>query len=137
MSCSIATRAKMRLPRKEGLNIVPFIDIMLVLLAITLSVSTFIAQGLIKVDLPSAKSAQSPSEEKKITIKIDEHSQIFVDDIAVDSEALKSNLEHLQKHDLVVLENDKNSKFEAFVIVMDTLKELNHENFAIVTKKDE
>ena len=34
-------------------------------------------------------------------------------------------------------ENDKNSKFEAFVIVMDTLKELNHENFAIVTKKDE
>ncbi|MDA3052800.1 TonB system transport protein ExbD [Campylobacter sp. JMF_01 NE2] len=127
----------MRLPRKEGLNIVPFIDIMLVLLAITLSVSTFIAQGLIKVDLPSAKSAQSPSEEKKITIKIDEHSQIFVDDIAVDSEALKSNLEHLQKHDLIVLENDKNSKFEAFVIVMDTLKELNHENFAIVTKKDE
>lgn len=127
----------MRLLRKEGLNIVPFIDIMLVLLAITLSVSTFIAQGLIKVDLPSAKSAQSPSEEKKITIKIDEHSQIFVDDIAVDSEALKSNLEHLQKHDLVVLENDKNSKFEAFVIVMDTLKELNHENFAIVTKKDE
>ncbi|MDA3076663.1 TonB system transport protein ExbD [Campylobacter sp. JMF_04 NA10] len=127
----------MRLPRKEGLNIVPFIDIMLVLLAITLSVSTFIAQGLIKVDLPSAKSAQSPSEEKKITIKIDENSQIFVDDIAVDSEALKSNLEHLQKHDLIVLENDKNSKFEAFVIVMDALKELNHENFAIVTKKDE
>ncbi|MDA3046266.1 TonB system transport protein ExbD [Campylobacter sp. VBCF_06 NA8] len=127
----------MRLPRKEGLNIVPFIDIMLVLLAITLSVSTFIAQGLIKVDLPSAKSAQSPSEEKKITIKIDEHSQIFIDDIAVDSEALKSNLEHLQKHDLIVLENDKNSKFEAFVIVMDALKELNHENFAIVTKKDE
>ncbi|MDA3061780.1 MULTISPECIES: TonB system transport protein ExbD [unclassified Campylobacter] len=127
----------MRLPRKEGLNIVPFIDIMLVLLAITLSVSTFIAQGLIKVDLPSAKSAQSPSEEKKITIKIDENSQIFIDDIAVDSEALKSNLEHLQKHDLIVLENDKNSKFEAFVIVMDALKELNHENFAIVTKKDE
>ena len=127
----------MRLPRKEGLNIVPFIDIMLVLLAITLSVSTFIAQGLIKVDLPSAKSAQSPSEEKKITIKIDENSQIFVDDIAVGSEALKSNLEHLQKHDLIVLENDKNSKFEAFVIVMDALKELNHENFAIVTKKDE
>ncbi|MEE9104639.1 biopolymer transporter ExbD, partial [Helicobacter pylori] len=41
--------------RGDGLNIVPFIDIMLVLLAIVLSVSTFIAQGKIKVNLPNAK----------------------------------------------------------------------------------
>ncbi|WP_334096382.1 biopolymer transporter ExbD, partial [Helicobacter typhlonius] len=44
----------MRIPKKDGLNIVPFIDVMLVLLAIVLSVSTFIAQGQIKVELPYA-----------------------------------------------------------------------------------
>lgn len=32
------------IPKKEPLNIVPFIDIMLVLLAMVLSVSTFIAK---------------------------------------------------------------------------------------------
>lgn len=33
------------IPKKEPLNIVPFIDIMLVLLAMVLSISTFIAKG--------------------------------------------------------------------------------------------
>ena len=49
---------------KGGLNIVPFIDIMLVLLAIVLSISTFIANGQIKVDLPTAKNAVASNDEK-------------------------------------------------------------------------
>lgn len=46
------------MPKKEGLNVIPLIDIMLVLLAIVLSVSTFIAQGSIKIDLPNSESAE-------------------------------------------------------------------------------
>ncbi|XNZ27661.1 biopolymer transporter ExbD [Helicobacter pylori] len=52
--------------RGDGLNVVPFIDIMLVLLAIVLSVSTFIAQGKIKVSLPNAKNAEKiPAKRSK------------------------------------------------------------------------
>lgn len=47
-------------PKKEPLNIVPFIDIMLVLLAMVLSVSTFIAKGEIPIALPESRSAQAP-----------------------------------------------------------------------------
>ena len=61
----------MRLNRKDGLNIVPFIDVMLVLLAIVLSISTFIAQGNIPIDLPSSESAQQDKEEKKVSVVID------------------------------------------------------------------
>ena len=62
----------MRLNKKDGLNIVPFIDIMLVLLAIVLSISTFIAQGKIAIDLPSANSAeQSKEDDKKVSVVID------------------------------------------------------------------
>ena len=39
------------IPKKEPLNIVPFIDIMLVLLAMVLSISTFIAKGEIQINL--------------------------------------------------------------------------------------
>ena len=42
-----------KVPERSPLNIVPFIDIMLVLLCIVLSISTFIAQGKIEVKLPS------------------------------------------------------------------------------------
>ena len=48
------------IPKKEPLNIVPFIDIMLVLLAMVLSVSTFIAKGEIPIALPESRSAQAP-----------------------------------------------------------------------------
>ena len=68
---------------KGGLNIVPFIDIMLVLLAIVLSISTFIANGQIKVDLPTAKNAVASNDEKhEITISKD--SEIFLNDKKLD-----------------------------------------------------
>lgn len=48
------------IPKKEPLNIVPFIDIMLVLLAMVLSISTFIAKGEITVALPKSQTAGAP-----------------------------------------------------------------------------
>ena len=40
----------------DQINVIPFIDIMLVLLAILLMTATFIAQGKIDVNLPTSKS---------------------------------------------------------------------------------
>ena len=127
----------MSIPRRDGLNIVPFIDIMLVLLAIVLSVSTFIAQGHIKVNLPSSSSSQTPQEDKKVTVKVDSESKIYLDDVAVSEEELESKISALDKNDMVVLENDKDSKFSSVTSIMDVLKRAGHEKFAIVTKKEE
>ena len=127
----------MSIPRRDGLNIVPFIDIMLVLLAIVLSVSTFIAQGHIKVNLPSSSSSQTPQEDKKVTVKVDSESKIYLDDVAVSEEELQNKISALDKNDMVVLENDKDSKFSSFISIMDVLKRAGHEKFAIATKKEE
>ena len=127
----------MRLPRKEGLNIVPFIDIMLVLLAIVLSVSTFIAQGLIKVDLPNSKTSSQMQEMKKITITVDKDSQIYLDENEIDKENLSQKLKTFSKDDLILLQLDKDSKFENFIFIIDILKEIQHENFSIATKKEQ
>ena len=56
---------KKLIPPKAPLNIVPFIDIMLVLLCIVLSVSTFIAQGSIKVTLPESSTQSSGENHEK------------------------------------------------------------------------
>ena len=40
----------------DQINVIPFIDIMLVLLAIVLMTATFIAQGKIDVNLPTSKA---------------------------------------------------------------------------------
>jgi len=124
----------MRLNKKDGLNIVPFIDIMLVLLAIVLSISTFIAQGKIAVDLPSAKSAQQDKEdEKKVSVVIDKDNKIFIDDAEISENELKDKLNAVDIKTLIELKSDKNAKFDSFVKVIDILKEKGHENFAIQT----
>ena len=124
----------MRLNKKDGLNIVPFIDIMLVLLAIVLSISTFIAQGKIAVDLPSAKSAQQDKEdEKKVSVVIDKDNKFFIDDAEISENELKDKLNAMDIKTLIELKSDKNSKFDSFVKVIDILKEKGHENFAIQT----
>ncbi|MBO7369799.1 MAG: TonB system transport protein ExbD [Campylobacter sp.] len=127
----------MRLPRKDGLNIVPFIDIMLVLLAIVLSVSTFIAQGLIKVDLPNSKTSSQMQEMLKTTIKVDKDSQIFIDDNSIKRDELETKLKSIEKENLILLHLDKDSKFDDFIFIIDILKEIKHENFSIVTKKEQ
>ncbi|MBS5829043.1 MAG: TonB system transport protein ExbD [Campylobacter concisus] len=124
----------MRLNKKDGLNIVPFIDIMLVLLAIVLSISTFIAQGKIAVDLPSANSTEQIKEdEKKVSVVIDKDNNFFIDDAEISEDELKDKLNAIDTKTLVQLKSDKNAKFESFVKVIDILKEKGHENFAIQT----
>ncbi|PUD08618.1 TonB system transport protein ExbD [Helicobacter pylori] len=122
--------------RGDGLNVVPFIDIMLVLLAIVLSVSTFIAQGKIKVSLPNAKNAEKtqPNDQKVVVISVDEHDNIFVDDKPTNLEALSAVVKQTDPKTLIDLKSDKSSRFETFISIMDILKEHNHENFSISTE---
>ncbi|NHA79314.1 TonB system transport protein ExbD [Helicobacter pylori] len=122
--------------RGDGLNVVPFIDIMLVLLAIVLSISTFIAQGKIKVNLPNAKNAEKTqsNDQKVVVISVDEHDNIFVDDKPTNLEALSAVVKQTDPKTLIDLKSDKSSRFETFISIMDILKEHNHENFSISTQ---
>ncbi|MBH0308618.1 TonB system transport protein ExbD [Helicobacter pylori] len=122
--------------RGDGLNVVPLIDIMLILLAIVLSISTFIAQGKIKVSLPNAKNAEKsqPNDQKVVVISVDEHDNIFVDDKPTNLEALSAVVKQTDPKTLIDLKSDKSSRFETFISIMDILKEHNHENFSISTE---
>lgn len=126
----------LKLPKNEGMNIVPFIDIMLVLLAIVLSISTFIAHGQIKVNLPKSDFSQSQSEDdkKKVLIVVDANNGFFLDDKPADISLIEERLASLARETLVELKSDKDSKFESFVQVINILKNKNHENFQIITE---
>ncbi|KEA44501.1 TonB system transport protein ExbD [Campylobacter hyointestinalis] len=126
----------LRLPKNDGLNIVPFIDIMLVLLCIVLSISTFIASGHIKLSLPNADSSIKNIEKSQIVISVDKENNLYFNDGLVDKEALKNEIFKLENSDFIEIKSDKESKFETFVWIIDILKEKNHENFSIVTKND-
>ncbi|ULO01088.1 TonB system transport protein ExbD [Campylobacter sp. RM5004] len=120
---------------KEGLNLVPFIDIMLVLLCIVLSVSTFIAEEKIAINLPKSENSVSVEDKQKTFISINENGEFFYNDKALNYEELKSSLNNISKDEIIILRSDENASYKYFVMVIDLLKELRHENFAIATQK--
>ncbi len=121
----------MKIKRGEGLNIVPFIDVMLVLLAIVLSVSTFIAQGKIPINLPQADNIDKKIEDKKLEILVSADNKIYVDDVEKSFDELKGIINEVEDSKLIEVKSDKDAKFESFVKIISIIKEKGHENFSI------
>lgn len=126
----------MKMKRIDTINVIPFIDIMLVLLVMVLTTATFIKTGVIPVDLPDAKgtATEHKPSEMKLTIKkdgtlwIDEKTQVSLDQF-------EQKVTEGGKEMTVVLYSDKDAAFQNFVGVMDVLKRLGHEQLYIVTDK--
>lgn len=125
------------IPKKEPLNIVPFIDIMLVLLAMVLSISTFIAKGEIQINLPKSKTADVPKEapEQRI-VQVDAMGDFFLDSQKLSFEELAQAIANLSREQPVLLRVDKDSTFDHFIQVIDLFKANNHEYFRIATEKE-
>lgn len=119
----------------DNINVVPFIDIMLVLLVIVLTTASFIQTGAIKLDLPtgSSKIEQKPEKELKISIKKD--GTIFFDKEKIDKKDLEQKLLTHNKKIPINLYCDKEAQFDKFVFLLDILKKNNYENLGIITKK--
>ncbi len=124
----------MKIKRAEGLNIIPLIDVMLVLLAIVLSVSTFIAQGKIPITLPQADNVEKKVDDKKLSILISADNKIYVDDIEQDFETLRQIINKTDSETMIELKSDKDARFENFVKIISILKEKGHENFSIAAQ---
>lgn len=129
--------AKYKKPRKrfDEINVIPFIDIMLVLLVMVLTTATFIKQGVIPVDLPEAVSSEKEEIKKEVSVYVNDKGEMFFEKTKVDYKTLEMEISKVSKNQTVVLRSDKQSKFQDFVNVMDILKRLNHEQLYIVTKE--
>jgi len=119
----------------DTINVVPFIDIMLVLLVIVLTTASFIQTGLIKLDLPtgSSKIKEKPKKELKISIK--ENGEIYFDKEKIAHDDVEDLLLKHNKKSPIHLYSDKNAKFDNFVFILDILKKHEYENLGIITKK--
>ena len=61
------------------INVVPYIDVMLVLLIIFMITAPLITQG-VKIDLPEAPSeVLPPSDDELVVITVDVQGQVFID----------------------------------------------------------
>ena len=125
----------MKLKKYDSINVIPFIDVLLVLLAIVLLTSTFITKGIIPVSLPNSNNADNLKPDKEIVLVIQEKGELFIEDRPESLENIEQIILKSSKETPIHINTDKNSKFESFVQVLDMLKKHSYSNVSIVTKK--
>jgi len=126
----------MKMKRMDTINVIPFIDIMLVLLVMVLTTATFIRTGIIPVDLPDAKGTQTDHKPQEMKLTIKKDGTLWIDEkTSVTLEQFEQQVNSGGKAMTVVLYSDKEAAFQNFVGVMDLLKRLGHDQLYIVTDK--
>lgn len=121
----------------DEINIIPFIDIMLVLLAIVLITASFISQGKIQVNVPKASTTQAIKADdiaKLLTVTAD--NEFFYNDKAISKEQLADEMATWDKEQKVTLKVDSAVTFDKFVEITDLLSANEIKNVAIVTQKE-
>lgn len=103
------------------INVIPLVDVMLVLLVIVLTTATFITTGQIPVDLAKATEAATLKDVPLvITLTADGH--IYLNDSAVPDNGLRIVLEHQPRESVVLVRADKMTVLERFVQVVDEVR---------------
>ncbi|MDB5805173.1 MAG: biopolymer transporter ExbD [Betaproteobacteria bacterium] len=127
MNPSRSGRGRRRRMMNE-INVVPYIDVMLVLLVIFMVTAPLVTPA--QVELPSVqKSTQAPVQPLEIVIKPDTSLRIIDRDKTFERDLDRKELidyvksRQAEKADLpVVISADKNVKYEAVLLMMDDLQ---------------
>jgi biopolymer transport protein ExbD len=118
----------------DYINVIPLVDVMLVLLTIVLTTSTFIATGAIRVELPQA--SKSPAEILKTqTIEIDAGGNVYLNGRLAALDELKGSLQATPKETPLLIRADRNIRLQAFVDVLDVVKNLEFKRVSLQTQE--
>jgi len=119
----------------DQINVIPLIDILLVLLVMVITTATFIKQGILPIELPEAKASDKKEDQKEFDIYITKEGKYHLDKKEISISDLEEKLKSISPEQTVVLRSDKDASFQHFVNVMDMLKRLEHKQLYIVTKE--
>ena len=132
-----------RLAKKKNLkaeiNVVPYIDVMLVLLIIFMILSPLLIQG-IEVNLPKTDTTKMSIQSEPLVISIDESGQYYIN---VREESLSIDLEELKRKSKViydanpeievVFQSDKDVSFDYVAKAMASVQSVGISKIGIVT----
>ncbi len=110
------------------INVIPLVDISLVLLIIFMVTANYMLTTFIRVDLPKAQYAQAAAPDRLVSVVLSGEGIIYFKDKPVTLKELKEKVNAFCRDypdPAVVLNADKNVDFKSVVGVIDVLNELN------------
>ena len=135
-------RQSIRTKRKAmvEINVVPYIDVMLVLLIIFMITAPMLTQG-VKVDLPQAQAKKiPPNENKPIIVTVNQQGQYFINQgdgkTSISASALTNTIQALLKKDSkkqIYVRGDKHASYGEVVSAMVLLQKAGASTVGLVT----
>jgi biopolymer transport protein ExbD len=105
------------------INVIPLVDVMLVLLVIVLTTATFISTGQVPVELAKASSA-SDHKDVPLVITLTADGHLFLNDQPIAEDGLTAILAPHPRESLVVVRADRVTILERFVGLVDDVRGL-------------
>ncbi len=112
------------------INVIPLVDVMLVLLVIVLTTATFISTGQIPVNLAKAKEA-GDRKDVPVVVTLTANGDLFLNDRPIPPDGLKTVLLAHPRESLVVVRADKVTVLERFVAVVDEIRGLGFQSVSL------
>jgi biopolymer transport protein TolR len=119
----------------SDINIVPFVDVMMVLLVIFMVTAPMMTQG-VDVNLPEATAMPMESQQETLVVSIDKEQQIYINDFAVEEDYLRDKLTNILENRTdrgVYLKADKEVPYGIVAKVMAEIKAAGVEKLGMVT----
>jgi len=124
---------------EPDINLVPLIDVILVLIIFFVVTTTFDARSVLKLQLPQATGEPSEGQSKALSVLVNADGRYFVDDreaLRTDVESLKQTLRDVAGDDRerpVLLRADARTPHQAVVTALDALGQLGFSRVSIAT----
>lgn len=134
---------RIKKPLKSDMNVVPYIDVMLVLLVIFMVTAPMITSG-ITVDLPQAKSSTFESKTTPAIVTVEADGQytlkfgnsiekVTLDDLKTNLGNAQQDAEQKQQKLMVLVNGDQNVAYGKVVGLMSTLQEAGLSQVGLLT----
>jgi biopolymer transport protein ExbD len=118
----------------DYMNVIPLVDVMLVLLTIVLTTSSFVVSGAIPVALPKASPVKSEAPLGH-TVLIDGRGAVYFDSKPVALAQLRESLTHADLSAPVNVRADRNITVQSCVDVLDIISAMGFKKVSLQTER--
>ncbi len=124
------------------IDLVPLIDVILMLIIFFVVTTTFDARSTLQVQLPTASQQQNSEPPRALSVLVNADGHYFINDQEVlrgDIESLKRTIVQVggdDREQTVLLRADARTPYQAVVTVQDALGQLGFRRIAIATAPD-
>lgn len=116
------------------INVIPLVDIMLVLITIVLVTANFMTKGVIPVNLPEAH-AENPSIRESLVLDMTEDGALYLNGKQISANELAGELALREKDTPVLINADKDARLQPFVSAVEVIKNSGFTKVSIQTER--